>query len=56
MRNFFDEYKIASHNKAMLGISKPRLATIQFPFTYIALNYCQSLVDAYKESESRLEE
>ena len=33
------EYKLCTNNAALLGLSKPRLATVQFPHSYIALQY-----------------
>lgn len=48
-----DEIKIASHSSAMLGISKPRLATVQYPHSWIALQYSQYIIDTYKEMESK---
>lgn len=32
-----DELKFSSHSEAMLGVSNPRLATVQYPHSYIAL-------------------
>ena len=40
----------------MLGVSKARLATLQYPHSYISLQYAQYIIDTYKEIESRSEE
>jgi hypothetical protein len=36
-----------------LGLSRPRLATLQYPHSYVALQYCQYLIDTYREMESK---
>jgi hypothetical protein len=50
------EYKIAAKSCALLGFSKPRVTTLQYPFSYISLQYVQYIVDVYKENEQRSDE
>ena len=50
------EYKVAGKSCALLGFSKPRVATLQYPFSYISLQYVQYIVDVYKENEQRSDE
>ena len=45
------EYKIAAKSSALLGFSKPRVTTVQYPFSYISLQYIQYIIDVYKENE-----
>lgn len=33
------EYKVAGKSCALLGFSKPRVTTVQYPFTFLSLQY-----------------
>ena len=50
------EYKIAGKSSALLGLSKSQLTTLQYPFSYISLQYVQYIIDVYKENEHRTDE
>ena len=45
------EYKVAEKSCALLGLSKPRVTTLQYPFSYISLQYVQHIIDVFKENE-----
>ena len=50
------EYKVAKKSIALLGFSKPRVTTIQYSFSYIALQYLQFIIEVYRESDQKSEE
>jgi hypothetical protein len=50
------EYKLASKSSALLGLSKARLSTLQYPFSYISLQYAQDVIEIYNENKQHSNE